>query len=102
MGWSIKGRKPSPWFDLDSTREAFDAFAREEGLAKHFLPNRDMLIRLARKDMLKGADEWGGIEELAELLEYQVRLKTCCKMIFIELKRRIFLQAGFSLASGDP
>ena len=32
-----------------------------------------MLKRVARKDMIKGAEEWGGLEELAELLEYQVQ-----------------------------
>lgn len=72
MGWQVVGRNSSPWFDLESTQEVFDAFAKEEGLPARCLPNLDMLKRTERKDMLKGAAEWGGLEELAELLEYQV------------------------------
>lgn len=73
MGWRVVGKNPSLWYDLKSTQEVFDAFAEEEGLPKSWLPNLEMLKRVGRKDMIKGAEEWGGIEELAELLEYQVR-----------------------------
>ena len=73
MGWRVIGRSPSPWYDLQSTREVFDAFAEEEGLPQGSLPNLEMLRRLGRKELIKGSEEWGGIEELAELLEYQVR-----------------------------
>lgn len=73
MGWRVVGKNPSPWYTLRSTREVFDAFAEEEGLPRHCLPNHDMLRRCGRKDMVKGAEEWGGLEELAELLEYKVQ-----------------------------
>lgn len=33
-----------------------------------------MLQRAGRRDMIHGAEQWGGLEELGELLEYQVRL----------------------------
>ena len=72
MGWRVVGKNPSPWYDLRSTQEVFDGFAGEEGLPKRSLPSLEMLKRIGRKDMIKGAEEWGGMEELAELLEYQV------------------------------
>lgn len=82
MGWRVVGKNSSPWYDLRSTREVFDAFAEAEGLPKQLLPNLEMLQRVGRKDMIKGAEEWGGLEELAELLEYKV----CCKSFLLQLQ----------------
>ena len=72
MGWHVARMTSTPWYDLASTREVFDTFCEEEGLPKNSLPNLPMLRRSGRKDLIKGAEEWGGIQELAELLEYQV------------------------------
>jgi len=76
MGWLSQTpvREVSPWVDLDSTREAFDSFAAAEGLPQEVLPSLGMLRRAGRKDMIHGAEQWGGLEELGELLEYQVAL----------------------------
>lgn len=93
MGWRVVGKNPSPWYDLKSTREAFDAFAEKEGLLEKQLPNLDMLKRCSRRDMIKGAEEWGGLDELAELLDYKV-----CSVKESQCAWRTisFLQAGKS------
>jgi hypothetical protein len=75
MGWVSETpvKKVSLWVDLDSTRKAFDAFVEAEGLPREVLPSLGMMQRAGRPDMIDGADEWGGLQELGELLEYEVR-----------------------------
>ena len=73
LGWEMGYKVKTAWSSLEATQQAFARFAGKEGLPQHTLPSLQTLQRARRKDLITAAEEWGGVEGLAELLECQVR-----------------------------
>ena len=82
LGWEMGYKVKTAWSSLEATQRAFAVFAAREGLPPHTLPSLQALQRARRKDLITAAEEWGGIQGLAELLEYQVRPAACAEYYY--------------------
>lgn len=78
LGWETDYRPRAQQLTLDGVREAFDGFAAAQGLPVGSLAGEAALLHAGRRDLIKEAKNWGGLEALAELFEYEVRVNVRC------------------------
>ncbi|CAL8464995.1 g4530 [Coccomyxa elongata] len=75
MGWNLayKGKKPRGYWDkLANVQKEIDLFNKQQGLPPGIMPLKMDFVRANRYDLSHAVERWGGLYDLAELLDYQV------------------------------
>ena len=68
----MQGRKPKGYWDrLVNVRKEIDTFCREHALPEGIVPLLQDFRRANRFDLTHAVERWGGLKELADLLEYE-------------------------------
>ena len=69
----MQGRKPKGYWDrLVNVRREIDTFCKEHALPEGIVPLLQDFRRANRFDLTHAVERWGGLKELADLLEYEV------------------------------
>ena len=95
----VQGRKPKGYWDrLVNVRREIDTFCKEHALPEGIVPLLQDFRRANRFDLTHAVERWGGLKELADLLEYEVSLsphvfrswrehRPCPQQLFAVLKQ---------------
>ena len=68
----VQGRKPKGYWDrLVNVRREIDTFCKEHALPEGIVPLLQDFRRANRFDLTHAVERWGGLKELADLLEYE-------------------------------
>ena len=68
----VQGRKPKGYWDrLVNVRKEIDTFCKEHALPEGIVPLLQDFRRANRFDLTHAVERWGGLKELADLLEYE-------------------------------
>lgn len=68
----VQGRKPKGYWDrLVNVRREIDTFCKEHALPEGIVPLLQDFRRAERFDLTHAVERWGGLKELADLLEYE-------------------------------
>ena len=69
---ALQGRKPKGYWDrLVNVQREIDTFCREHNLPEGIVPLLQDFRRANRFDLTHAVERWGGLKELADLLEYE-------------------------------
>lgn len=70
----VQGRKPNGYWDrLANVQKEIDMFCNERDLPNGIVPSLAEFRRANRFDLKHAVERWGGLREVADLLEYDVR-----------------------------
>eukprot|EP00884_Botryococcus_braunii_P019685 jgi/Botrbrau1/63/Bobra.0022s0056.1 len=74
LGWDAPSRKKPKgyWDEIENLRDEIDAFIAEAGLPPGRMPAKTDFVRAGRYDMARAIERWGGIQEVADALQYQL------------------------------
>jgi hypothetical protein len=68
-----QGKKPRGYWDrLANVKAEVDGFCAAQQLPPAAMPPKAELVRAGRYDLSHAVERWGGLYQLAELLDYQV------------------------------
>ena len=69
----VQGRKPKGYWDrLANVQREIDNFCRDHNLPQGIVPLLQDFRRANRFDLTHAVERWGGLRELADMLEYEV------------------------------
>lgn len=69
----VQGRKPKGYWDrLANVQREIDDFCRDHNLPQGIVPLLQDFRRANRFDLTHAVERWGGLRELADMLEYEV------------------------------
>lgn len=69
----VQGRKPKGYWDrLANVQKEIDKFCREHALPQGIVPLLQDFRRANRFDLTHAVERWGGLKELADMLNYEV------------------------------
>ncbi len=70
--WWRQAKAPRGYWDkLKNVEREIAEFCEQEGLPPRIMPLKMDFVRANRYDLAHVVERWGGLSELAELLEYQ-------------------------------
>lgn len=68
----LQGKKPRGYWDkLANVQKEIDSFNKQQGLPLGIMPLKMDFVRANRYDLSHAVERWGGLYDLAELLDYQ-------------------------------
>ena len=78
-----QGRKPNGYWDrLANVQKEIDTFCAEHDLPEGIVPSLAEFRRANRFDLKHAVERWGGLREVADLLEYEVTSDALNKSFF--------------------
>lgn len=72
LGWDapVQKKPRGYWDDILNLKVEIDAFIAESGLPPGRMPAKTDFVRAGRYDMARAVERWGGIQEVADALNY--------------------------------
>ena len=85
----VQGRKPKGYWDrLVNVRREIDTFCKEHNLPEGIVPLLQDFRRANRFDLTHAVERWGGLKELADLLEYEASILSCVFRSIAQRRKR--------------
>jgi hypothetical protein len=81
LGWDTAAQKKPRgyWDDIENLQVEIDTFIEEAGLPPRQMPAKTEFVRAGRYDLARAIERWGGVQDVADALEYQI-VGPCCSI----------------------
>lgn len=86
----MQGKKPRGYWDkLANVQREIEEFCEQQGLPPGIMPLKMDFVRANRYDLSHAIERWGGLYDLAELLDYQASpiLENCIDTLYSSCQR---------------